>query len=265
VSVASPDPYSAPKPSIDPMPDPGVSMRYMEAIRFPFQGPHAWTNILMLGVAQLVPIVGPIVLLGFVYDTLEALFRQKRTYAPPFDFDRLGDYLMRGIWVFLVQMIVSFVIAVPGTVLIMGGQIGGMVLLEQGEELAPLGIVVMGLGYLAHFGLMMLMGFFMTPLSIRVGLVQDFGKSFDFAWYRSFLGKTWVEMLVVTLLGAFLGTAYAFVGFAFFCIGIYFTMAILIVTSMHLQFQLYLLFLARGGQAVEMKEPNPKAMAAWSK
>ena len=126
-------------------------------------------------------------------------------------------------------------------------------------------LAIFGGSYLAHFAMMALMNYLLIPLSIRVGLIQDFAKGFDFAWYRSFLGKMWVEMAVVTLLTMFLGVVYGFVGLLAACIGIYFAMAILMVTSMYLHFQLYLLFLARGGKPVELKEPTPKAIVAWSK
>jgi hypothetical protein len=59
--------------------------------------------------------------------------------------------------------------------------------------------------------------------------------------------------------------AYLFVGMALFCVGVFFVMGVLYPTSIHLSYQLYLLFLARGGKAVELKDPSPKALANWAK
>ena len=43
----------------------------MEAIRFPFVGPHAWSNILLLSASNMIPVVGPIVGLGYIFDAME--------------------------------------------------------------------------------------------------------------------------------------------------------------------------------------------------
>lgn len=262
---ATADPYASPKPSAGDPSSSEVSIGYMEAIRFPFAGPHAWMNILLISVGNLVPVIGPIVVSGFIYDTFEALFRQKRTYAPPFDFDRLSEYLMRGVWLFLVNMVVSFLFVMPSVFVLMIAQFGAIVLMEEGGDAAPLGLVMIGGGHLFHFAMMALMSFVLIPILIRVGLAQDFAKGFDFGWFRSFLGKMWVEMLVVTLVMMFLGIAYIAVGFALFCVGIFFVMGVLLPTSMYLQYQLYLVFLGRGGKPVELKEPSPKALANWAR
>jgi hypothetical protein len=263
---ATADPYVSPKPPVaEAPPSSDVSIGYMEAIRFPFQGPHAWMNILLISVGNMIPVIGPIVVSGFVYDTFEALFRQKRTYAPPFDLDRLSEYLMRGVWLFLVQMIVSFLFVMPSMFVLMIAHFAGMIMMEEGGDAAPLGAVVMGGGHLFHIVIMGLMSFVMIPVVIRVGLAQDFAKGFDFAWFRSFLGKMWIEMLVVTLVMTFLSIAYVFIGFALFCVGIFFLAGVLFPTAMYLQYQLYLVFLGRGGKPVEMKEPSPKALAVWAR
>lgn len=263
---AAADPYAAPKQSVaDPPPTSEVSIGYMEAIRFPFAGPHAWMNILLISVGNMIPVIGPIVVLGFIYDTFEALFRQKRTYAPPFEFDRLSEYLMRGVWLFLVQMVVSFLFVMPGVMVVMVAHFAGMMMMERGGDTAVLGGVIMGAGHLFYFALLSLMSFLMIPIVIRVGLAQDFAKGFDFAWFRSFLGKMWLEMIVVTLVLTFVGIGYLFVGFALFCVGIFFLAGVLFPTSMYLQYQLYLVFLGRGGKPVELKEPSPKALAVWAR
>lgn len=265
VSAAA-DPYVAPQPpAADMPPSSDVSIGYMEAIRFPFAGPHAWMNILLISVGNMIPVIGPIVVMGFIYDTFEALFRQKRSYAPPFEFDRLSEYLMRGVWLFLVQMVVSFIFVMPSTMIFMISHFAGMAMIERGGDSAVLGGVIMGGGFLLHFAVITLMGFLMMPIVIRVGLAQDFAKGFDFAWFRSFIGKMWIEMIVVTLVLTFLSIGYIFVGFALFCVGIFFLAGVLFPTSIYLQYQLYLVFLGRGGKPVELKEPSPKALAVWAR
>ena len=64
---ATAEPQVTPKPpAVDPPPSSDVSIGYMEAIRFPFQGPNAWMNILLISVGNMIPVIGPIVVLGFV-------------------------------------------------------------------------------------------------------------------------------------------------------------------------------------------------------
>ena len=242
-----------------------VSVSYMEAIRFPFVGPHAWTNILLLSASNMVPIVGPIVGLGYIFDTMEALFRQKRTYAPPMEVERLSEYLIRGAWLFVLQMIIGFVFVTPGLLVLFVSHMAAVALFAQGEEMILAGTLLIGAGHLLYFVLMSAIGFLLTPMFIRVALTQDLNDAWDFAWQRSFIVRTWAEMLVVTLVLTFLSMAYAFLGMALFCVGIFFVIGVLYPTSIHLYYQLYLLFLARGGKAVELKEPSPKALANWAK
>ncbi|HEV7279142.1 MAG TPA: DUF4013 domain-containing protein [Pirellulaceae bacterium] len=242
-----------------------VSISYMEAIRFPFVGPHAWSNILLLSASNMVPVVGPIVGLGYISDTMEALFRQKRTYAPPMEVERLSEYLIRGAWVFVLQMVIGFIFVTPCLLILFVSHIGAVALIAQGEEMILAGTLLIGAGFLLYFALLAAIGFFLTPMFLRVALSQDLNDAFDFAWQRSFIAKTWAESLVVTLVLSFLSMAYSFVGMALFCVGIFFVIGVLYPTSIHLSYQLYLLFLARGGKAVELKEPSPKALANWAK
>src|SRR5262245_8912866 len=82
-------------------------MQYFEAYRSLFSSPKWATNLLIGMVCQLVPIVGPIVWMGYGYDVIEAQHRHGRDQFPAFDFNRLGSYLTRGAWPFLVSLVVA--------------------------------------------------------------------------------------------------------------------------------------------------------------
>src|SRR5205823_5875994 len=83
-----------------------VFMNYMESYRFLFRSPKWGMNLLLCAVAPFVPIAGAMVLFGYQFDIIEYLHRHGDGDYPDFDFDHLMDYLKRGAWPFLVQMIV---------------------------------------------------------------------------------------------------------------------------------------------------------------
>src|SRR5438093_320718 len=68
-----------------------------------------FTNLLLLTLCQLIPVIGPIVALGYRAEVPLALSRDSdRRRHPNFDFNRFVKYLTRGLWPFLVGLIVAF-------------------------------------------------------------------------------------------------------------------------------------------------------------
>jgi hypothetical protein len=73
----------------------------------------------MLGaVATLIPVVGPVVLTGWLATIFWARGdRDAPADFPPFDFQYFGKYLERGLWPFLVSLVASLVL-VPVTMIV---------------------------------------------------------------------------------------------------------------------------------------------------
>jgi hypothetical protein len=86
-------------------------------------------------------------------------------------------------------------------------------------------------------------------------LSQDIGESFKFGWIKDFIGRVWKEQLLASLFLVVTGAVLGLVGIALCCIGVYPAMAIMMLAQAHLYFQLYKLYLARGGEPVKMKDP----------
>src|SRR5438552_8247720 len=86
-------------------------MKYLYAYRFVFESPKWTTNLLVAIVCHLVQVVGPIVFLGYGFDMIETLYRRKEYRYTNFDINRIMQYLERGLWPFLVQLVVSLPIA----------------------------------------------------------------------------------------------------------------------------------------------------------
>src|SRR5205823_5265457 len=66
--------------------------------------------VLFCALCCLIPVIGPILMLGYLFEIIDSLLRSPAKPYPDFDFNRFGDYLLRGVWPFLVELIVSFVL-----------------------------------------------------------------------------------------------------------------------------------------------------------
>ncbi|HYH67775.1 MAG TPA: DUF4013 domain-containing protein, partial [Urbifossiella sp.] len=88
-------------------------MQYHLAFSYFYAKQNGWTNLLLVTLCLFIPFVGPLVLLGYQAEVTERLSRDPdlRRY-PDFSFDRFGELLSRGLWPFLVSLVVALM-AVP--------------------------------------------------------------------------------------------------------------------------------------------------------
>jgi hypothetical protein len=231
-------------------------LEYMRAFNFLFDHPSWMTILLMAGVCVLIPLIGQIVLIGYQFVLIEALLRGDGRTFPEFDFGQFTNYLMRGLWPWLAQLIGQFVAAIPIYILFFGGMMCfmGVISAAGDEAVAGVGMLVMMVfmfvGAFAACALMMLI---ITPMTIRAGLSQELGEAFKFGWVKDFIGRTWKEALMFYLFFMLGAMVLSFLGMALFCVGIYFTVGWMMLAQGHMYFQLYRLYLARGGQPVPLK------------
>ena len=71
-------------------------MNYMASISDFFKSPKWLMNLLLGGVCCLIPIVGPLVLMGWLITGFWAREDQRPETFPDFDFNQFGKYLERG-------------------------------------------------------------------------------------------------------------------------------------------------------------------------
>ena len=105
--------------------------------------------------------------------------------------------------------------------------------------------------------LLLLSPLVIMPMSLRAGLMQEFGAAFDFGFVRDFIRRVWVDVLLGQV---FLFTTYLVLlplGLALCCVGIYPLMVLWLFAHTHLVFQLYELYLARGGQEIPLATNAP--------
>lgn len=205
---------------------------------------------------QFIPIVGPIVLMGYLYGVIEAKHRHGDAQFPDFDLDRLGVYLMRGVWPFLAALVASLpliILIVPAFVAITFLQVAAQG--QTGEPPAAAialfisaGLALMLLSFAWHFVTM--------PIILRAGLSQDFGTAFSLVFVRDFLSRVWKEWVLSVLFFLITAPFVVLAGFLLFCIGFYAAAVVLTFAQSHLQYQLYELYLQRGGTEIPLKEPQ---------
>jgi hypothetical protein len=238
-----------------------------EAYRFAFASPNGWKNLLIGGVAMLVPILGPVVFIGYLCDVLaprpldDGSGRVDESPRAPgagygdFDFSRFSQYLERGIWPFLATLVAGLVM-LPLYFLAMAPAIVAAVANFRGPAAM--------LAFFASFVLFLAVAaagvLVMVPLSVRAAMLMEFGPTFDPRWVKDFAARTWRETVIAMLFLIVTGFPLAIVGYLLCLIGVYPAMALLTLAEWHLHFQLYHLYVSRGGAPVPVKpihRPGP--------
>lgn len=241
-------------------------MNYTGGFEMIHRMPEWFLNILTAGVCALIPLIGGIVLWGYSFEATEALHRTSGAYCPRFDFNRFVEYLVRGVAVFLVQLLFGVLQAglIFGSyILLFVAAIGAGAAADQGQEAAA-GIAVavaVLIVILAVFAITVLTYFVQTPLAIRGGLSGDIGQAFQFSWAMDFIKRTWLEMLLVMLFQIALSVPLMMFVLATCYLGLVPGIGYMILVIAWLNFQLYRVYLSRGGAPVPLKlAPLPAQM-----
>lgn len=240
-------------------------LEYLRAYQYVFENPE-WATTILWGfliffASAFLPGVGILALLlifGYQFVVIDSLLATGGTRYPTFDINRFGDYFMRGVWPFLAVIMMTIplsfilvlfylgtVVAVVGGAAIGGEEVGGLIAL----------VIVMlafGLFFLVLAGL----GILAVPLILRAGLSQDFGETFRFEWIRDFIRKMWLEILLANLFLVMSALVLFPLGCVALCVGMYAAQMLVAMAQTHLLYQLYALYLSRGGTPV-IPKPKP--------
>jgi hypothetical protein len=240
-------------------PDP-FRMQYFQSYRFIFENPGwfmtvVWGFLCMLS-TQLIPLVGQMVFAGYECEVLETLHRTGGARYPAFDINRFADYLVRSIPPLLVNLLISLPFAILFGVAYVGGIVATLVAAESNasENVSLLAVTLIGVSTVfLLLTLMFLWMFVITPFSLRACLSQDFAGSLNFRWALDVYRKTWLETTLA--IQFFLVTMFIFsiFGFLALCIGSFAAFVIVCLSETHLYYQLYQVFLARGGEAIPLR------------
>ena len=237
-------------------------MNYLQSYRIWFDSPKWWQTLLAGVVCVLVPIMGPIVLLGYGFEVIESWHRGRQKGYKEFDLNQLVKYMLRGLWPFLVQLVFSLPVGLFFGVAYLVGIF--TVLQPQGSRPPPPSRIFAFFGtfYGALFLVSVLLAVVIVPLMVRAGLAQSFPAAFSLSFFRDFLARTWKETILAELFLVVSGIVVMFAGLLVLCVGIYPAAALISLARYHLYYQLYELYLQRGGTPVPLKEELLEAQPA---
>jgi hypothetical protein len=274
VPPSGPNPYASPDMSsmpagaayvpAGPLP---TSMEYMRAYNYIFENPNWLTTILLMGllfIPAMIPGVGIVLnllFIGYQFEVIDGLMRSGGRQYPDFVFGRIGDYFGRGLWPFLVSLIGSFTFgAVVWVALFVIGLVAAGAEAAGGEEAgstltAILAIIAVGI--IVPVGIVA--AFVLVAMLLKSGLAQDLAAGFDYHWIIDFLKKMWIDMLLACLFLGVTSLVLEILGLCAACVGILFAFPVILLAYAHLLFQLYAVYLARGGLPVIVK-PRPVFM-----
>ena len=238
-------------------------MNYGASLSDYFKSPKWMMNTLLGGVCVLIPFIGQIVLKGWLITCFWGRDDERPETLPDFDFNHFGKYLERGLWPFLVTLVSGIVISMAACVVIV--PFTTLITLLGSHDHDSLGgcAAAVLFIFLMVFYLVLIVGLvvLLTPLTIRASLTQDFGSAFNFAFIKRFIALTWKEIIIASLFLVAASVVLTAVGAIIFCVGIYFATVVVYFCWVHLQKQLYRLYLSRGGEPVPVSPKLHDAIA----
>lgn len=231
-------------------------MKYVEPFTFLFKQPHAVMTLVIGTVLFFVPVVGPLVLMGWLVLVHRALMNGEQE-IPALTFDDFSRLLNLGLGPFVASMIFGLVLSMiltPAMMIPWFGMGVAMPLFLQGGGDEAVMLIVMAVGSLIFFlffmGLMIVSGMFSKIILIRAELTPDVNeslKALSFSYIREFFRVAKKELFLATL-GYTLGSiVLSFAGMLVLMVGAYPAAVLTMVAGAHFRAQLYAVYLAKGG------------------
>jgi len=220
-----------------------MDIKLEPAFRDLFSTPEKWMTILLLAVCMLIPVVGPMVISGY----LIRRFASVRRGLPvvDFKFDYFGEYLQIGLWPFLCSMVVS-VVAMPLFLLCYTPMVLMMANPESGVVVAISIILMLVLDAVVLIFLTLIM----YPVILLSGLQMNFGAGFSAGFIRDFFKRVGGQVILWAVILVAISIPLYMIGYLALLIGIYPVAAALYFVGYHLMFQIYDLYLERGGKEI---------------
>jgi hypothetical protein len=259
--MASSDPFRIPA-SGDPRnattpPSSGASsgkLNLLRIIKFVFESPQWIANVLWMSLGFLFSgmVVGMLAILGYQMDIVIAENGRVPRRYPDFDMNRIGDYLLRGLWVWLAVLVVSIVIGfllLPFFIILLF-----VILVLAGDgpnrQQEGMGIIVgIASAMIGLVGNALIMAV-AAPISLRVGLTGNFAEGLQWRWHLDFIRRTFWSLIGGTLFFIPLIAIYLLFGAALCCVGIIPAIGWFYLSQAQFYSQLYGIYLQRGGTPI---------------
>lgn len=228
-------------------------LEFFRAYAFVFEHPAWFTNLLLISMTQMIPIVGPIAVMGYQYEVMDSLLRWPDHSYPRFEFQRLGDYLARGVWPFLVVFVVSCAVFPLLYLMFIFAFVVGLVGAAQVQD--PV-MVILVIGVLLVLFAVTVFAFQLVSqaMALRAGLAAEFSAGFELSAVFGFVSRVWVESILEALFLMVTGPIIILAGLLACFVGVFPASSLLMLAQAHLNYQTYELDLYRGGIPVRLPQ-----------
>ena len=245
-------------PGYDLRPPPGPLRRdvsAVDAIRFVFQEQNTMANLFFGLLLQIIPIVGPITLLGWICEVHRRLVWQHPNPLPKFSFDDFGMYLRRGVVPFVGQLVLVLVVMLP-MMLVIGVAVGVAVATSASPEVVG---IIAGASGLVMLPFILVVGVFIHSVTTLGELTEDFGVMLSPGQNWDYARAVWPKVLIAGSILSALAFG-VFIGGLLLCIvGVYVAIQVIHFANVHLRWQIYNDHLLRGGRPIAVKPLEPLA------
>lgn len=218
-------------------------MEYGKAYGYFLNREGGTKGVLFGSLMLLLPVIGPIVFMGYQAEVTEDLERDPDVRDhDPFSFDHFSRYLNRGIWPFVMSLIVQAIVALL---------VVAVVAAAVGVGLVTQNILI---GYASYFVFLIpatiVASLFSLPLMLHVQLAGKLRIGAAFAFASRFLGKVWGQCLVSLFISSLISSLIVMLGYAACCVGVIPAIIVIGMAQENLSIQLYRLYLAEGGEPI---------------
>ena len=223
-------------------------MDFRAALTFPFRGQRWLPNLALVAVCMLIPIIGPMVVLGYGVLVMRLLVADLLVQPPQFDFAMFTEHLKRGLPPFVVALIFVPLMFMSIFAMWAASFIGVLLLVNQS---VALGIAVILAGFLLGLALMVTTGVALAPLTMKAALEGTIGGAFDWAFAKDFYRRVGWLTLKIQLLLFLLALIMLPIG----CvplIGPAAMQSLIVMMNWNAHAQLYREYLARGGRTLNI-------------
>ncbi len=225
-------------------------MNYRQALTSLFSQPKWGVTLLLGGLAMLVPIVGPLVWMGYCIDNLRRGIEAPGTGDEDFQFEKIGRYLGLSIWPFVASL-VAMLITLPLVLLLVVIVVVGIVMAQAAESAVLMVFAVLLIIALALV-VNVVVQVVMMPVMLRAALTQSIGGALNWPGLRDYLRHCGGATLIAALFLLIISVPVGIVGYLACLVGVYPAMAYLVHVQWQIEAQLHDLHQSRGGEPIPM-------------